>query len=146
MLRTTMIDEMGKVGDEETVSFCQSLFESRVKEGTAICAQIRGPVLQTVARHTTTVEQVEQLIDLFKTSPNDEERSQILVALGCCTTEQNVGRVLEFSLSDDIPRGLVIHPLRMLATNFKLGPQLWKFCTVSFFFFSLQLRQELYLG
>ena len=101
LMRATVLGQLGKYGDKDTLSKSKSLFSEYQTNPEAINPDLRGVVFNLAA------QQGDDLIyktiwDLHDRSKSEEEKVRLLRSLGSFTQNQILENTLEKSLSDSV--------------------------------------------
>ncbi len=101
LLRGTVVSSLGMIGDAHVVSVAGSMFDSFVKEGRQIDANLRSAVLGTVARYGD-AGTFELLRKRYLSESVPEEKQRFLAVLGRFNDTKLIARALDFCLSSDV--------------------------------------------
>lgn len=101
LLRSLILANAGKYGDEIVIAKSRSLFNSIKKGKNEVPADLRGVVYSTIARHGGEIE-YEKLLEIYRRTDLHEERNRIGRALGRFTQKKLLEKTLAFSLSKEV--------------------------------------------
>ena len=98
LLRSTVMDVLGKSGDSEVVSQAQKMFADHINGGTQIAGDLRSAVFATIAANAESVEEIQKLIDYWSNNKESQEQ-QALIERSIGYVQQNdegIKYVLDF--------------------------------------------------
>ena len=101
LLRGVVLSAAGRYGDMSVVANARELFSNYVRGKGEINANIRGVVYALVVEYGEQKEW-EQLVELYRKEPLQQEKNRMLVALTQCKKEALIEKTLNFFLSDEV--------------------------------------------
>lgn len=101
LMRATVLGQLGKYGDKDTLSKSKSLFSAYPSNPTAIDPDLRGVVFNLAAQQGDNLT-YKTIWDLHDRSNSEEEKVRLLRALGSFPQKQILENTLEKSLSDSV--------------------------------------------
>jgi len=101
MLRSLVIGQLGKYGDQSVISEAKSRFVKHCDGSAMLSADMRNAVYSIVAKHGT-AEDYEQLLQLYRKTYLQEEKVRILTSLGASSDQALIQRTLVFSIGDEV--------------------------------------------
>ncbi|MEK7569147.1 MAG: M1 family metallopeptidase [Patescibacteria group bacterium] len=126
LLRSLILSNAGRYGDESVVARARTLFGGIKKGKNPIPADLRGVVYATVARHGGKAE-YEKLIQMYKDAALHEEKNRIGAALGRFMQKELLEKTLAFSLSNNVRHQETIRFFGAVLGNPKGRDLSWKF-------------------
>ena len=102
LLRTSLLQTLGQLGDPDVVAGAQSRFAAYLKDPASLPAELRGAVLRIVAEQADAAAW-EQLLQLAKAAGSNLEKSQLYALLGFAQDETLAKQALALSLTDEVP-------------------------------------------
>lgn len=101
LLRSTVIDTLGKSGDAEIVATSRKMFADHLAKTQEIPGDLRSAVYATVAANAENVEDIEKLIQLWRDNKDSQEQQAIVErSIGYVQSETNIQKVMEFIQND----------------------------------------------
>lgn len=101
LLRSVVLSAAGRYGDMTVVEKARELFAAYIQGKGEIDANIRGVVFALVAEYGQQKEW-DQLVDLYRKEPLQQEKNRMLIALTQFRDEKLLEKTLEFFLSDEV--------------------------------------------
>ena len=126
LLRSTVLAQLGKYLDDDTLTKAGSLFGEYLKDPEAVNPDLRGVILNLTAQRGDR-DTYDALWDLHKTGTLEEEKVRLLVALGNFDQPELLGETLERALSDEVRIHDTILVVRGVGGNRKGRDQAWEF-------------------
>ncbi len=126
LLRSTVLAQLGKYLDDDTLTEAGSRFGDYLKDPEAVNPDLRGVILNLTAQRGDR-DTYDALWDLHKTGTLEEEKVRLLVALGNFDQPELLGETLERSLSDDVRKHDTILVVRGVGSNRTGRDQAWEF-------------------
>ena len=124
MLRRSLIDALGRVGDEKIVREAQFRFSARTAK--AIDPSIRPAVLNVVGRHADPAA-FDALLSMMRTATDVESKWQAQSALRSVADSRLQRRWMELLMGDELPPGEAVWNLNRVS-NESDNPELaWQF-------------------
>jgi len=126
LLRSLVINRLGKYGDEATVAEAQRRFNAHVNGEGDIDANLRNAVYSIVACHGNE-ETFDEIIKLYLNTTHMEEKCRLMRCIGASDKKELIEKTLAFALSSDVRAQDVVLPLAG-TTGSVLGRKMtWEF-------------------
>ena len=126
LLRSLILDNAAKYGDQSVVAKSQALFKSIKKGRNPVQADLRGVVYNTVARYGGKVE-YEKILEMHRSTSLHEEKNRIATALARFPQKELIERTLKFALSKEIRAQDTMSIVGAVLSNPKGRDLGWKF-------------------
>ncbi|KAF9432109.1 hypothetical protein BGZ76_011252 [Entomortierella beljakovae] len=128
-LRGAIVSCAGRSGDEATVKEALRRFKLFVEDGADQDAVLHPSVRKTafeVAIAHGGADEFEQVLKFYKTTPKQDQQCMCLMALGSAVHgEENIQRMFEFALSDDVRSQDFMYVLAGLSMNINARHAAW---------------------
>jgi len=127
LLRSLVLNKLGRNGDEEVRAVAKRRFDSLVKDGTPIKADIRSVVYSCVSVVGDPVD-FDSMVKLHNETELNEEKSRISRAgIAGAGSAELCARGLKFAISDDVRKQDSVHLIGSIAANYKGRDVSWQF-------------------
>ena len=126
LLRSTVLTQLGKYLDEDTLSQASSLFGEYLKDPAAVNPDLRGVIFNLTAQRGDR-DTYDTLWDQHKTGTLEEEKVRLLVSLGHFDQPELLGETLDRALSDDVRKHDTILVVRGVGSNRNGRDLAWDF-------------------
>jgi aminopeptidase N len=125
LLRSALISVLGVFGDEEVISEARRRFAAFVKDPASLPANLRTPVIDTIARNADQAT-FDQLRALGKASSGTEDKLRFYIALAGAQDPKFISEDIAIAKSDEIANGRVPQFLATLAARSPTPDRVWK--------------------
>ncbi|HBB44037.1 MAG: hypothetical protein UW27_C0017G0020 [Parcubacteria group bacterium GW2011_GWA1_44_13] len=126
LLRSLILANAAKYGDESVVAKSRELFDSIKKGKNPIPADLRGVVYGTVARRGGK-DEYKKFLEMYKNATLTEEKNRIGRALGRFSQKELLEKTLAFSLSKEVRSQDTMYYIGNTLANPKGRALAWKF-------------------
>lgn len=127
LLRSLVLVKLGRNGDEEVRAVAKRRFDSLIKDGTPIKADIRSVVYSSVASIGDPVD-FDAMVKLHNETELHEEKDRIARAgIARFANEELCARGLKFAISDHVRKQDSVHLIGSIAANIKGRDLAWQF-------------------
>jgi puromycin-sensitive aminopeptidase len=100
LLRSLVIHNLGRYGDEKVLAEARKRFQAFVKTG-ELAPNLRSAVYSLIAQYGDSAD-FDKLVEIYKKSPLQEEKVRVLRALTRFRKKEVIKKVLDFSLSNSV--------------------------------------------
>jgi len=101
LLRSLVINRLGKYGDEATVAEAQRRFKAHVNAESDIDANLRNAVYSIVACHGNE-ETFDEMIKLYRNTTHMEEQCRLMRCIGASDKKELIEKTLAFAMTDEV--------------------------------------------
>jgi aminopeptidase N len=126
LLRASLVQELGLLGDEEVIKWCRQNFENYLKDRSSVPADLRASTFAVAMRYgdATTWQKLHEL-GLKTTST--EEKQNYYDALAFATDPQLIQKSLAIALTDELPTSRAVFMVSKLARESDRPDLAWAF-------------------
>lgn len=97
LLRSTVMDVLGKSGDSEVVSQAQKMFSDHINGKTQIAGDLRSAIFSTIAANAESTEEIQKLIDYWSNNAESQEQQSLIErSIGYVKNEEGINFILDF--------------------------------------------------
>eukprot|EP01125_Pyxidicula_operculata_P001519 TRINITY_DN11382_c0_g1_i1.p1 TRINITY_DN11382_c0_g1~~TRINITY_DN11382_c0_g1_i1.p1 ORF type:complete len:861 (-),score=234.44 TRINITY_DN11382_c0_g1_i1:165-2747(-) len=126
ILRAVVLGQLGDHGDQAVIDEAKKRFAAFIKDRSTLSSDLAGVVFKLVMRNGGETE-YNQMLEIYKTATQPEERIRALRSLGLATTPELINRALEFALSDDTRIQDIIYPFYSCSSTHAGREATWSF-------------------
>eukprot|EP01095_Lingulamoeba_sp_RSL-Kostka_P011748 TRINITY_DN4557_c0_g1_i2.p1 TRINITY_DN4557_c0_g1~~TRINITY_DN4557_c0_g1_i2.p1 ORF type:complete len:672 (+),score=285.29 TRINITY_DN4557_c0_g1_i2:90-2105(+) len=126
MLRSLVVNRLGRFGDAKTVEFAKNKLEEFVNDRNSLPADLRSAVYGIALKHGGE-EQYNQVLTIFRDTDLQEEKVRCMRSLGSTGNVDLLKQTLDFSLSDEIRSQDAVFVIISVANNPKGSELAWQF-------------------
>src|SRR5437868_6643600 len=101
LLRASLVQELGLLGDEEVIQMCRQNFENLLKDRTSVPADLRPPAF-AIAMRNGDAATWQKLHELGLKTTSTEEKQNYYDALAFTTDPKLIQKSLAIALTDEI--------------------------------------------
>uniref|UniRef100_A0A8C4QJV6 Aminopeptidase n=2 Tax=Eptatretus burgeri TaxID=7764 RepID=A0A8C4QJV6_EPTBU len=120
MLRTTVLDRLGRYGHRPTLAEAKRRFSDHVEGRRTLPVDMRRPVYIAVLRHGD-ASVMDTILKMFRETDELEEKHRIQMVLGAASSSELLQRALDFSLSEEVRSQDTVFVIASVAGQSRLG-------------------------
>ena len=131
LLRASLIQELGILGDKEVIATCRERFSNYVKDPSSVPPDLRAPILAIAIRYgdATTWQKVHELG--MKTT-STEEKQIYYDALAFATDPALIKKTLAIAVTDELPTSRAVFLVTKVARESDRPDLAWEFTQSNF--------------
>jgi aminopeptidase N len=126
LLRSSLVQELGSLGDDQTIRECRQNFESYLKNPTSLPPDLRAPTFAVAMRHGDS-KTWEKLHELGMKTTSTEEKQTYYDALAFATDPALIKRTLAIALTDELPTSRAVFLVTKVARESDRPDLAWEF-------------------
>jgi aminopeptidase N len=126
LLRASLLQELGLVGDDQTIRQCRQNFESYLKNPASLQPDLRAPTFAVAMRHGD-ARAWEKLHELGVKTTSTEEKQIYYDALAFATDPALIKKTLAIALTDELPTSRAVFLVTKVARESDRPDLAWDF-------------------
>jgi aminopeptidase N len=126
LLRASLIQELGLLGDLDVIKACNQNFESFLKNPVSLSPDLRAPTF-AIAVHSGDTAAWEKLHELGLKTTSTEEKQNYYDALAFSTDPVLIKKTLAISLTDELPTSRAVYLVSKVARESDRPDLAWEF-------------------
>ena len=131
LLRASLIQELGLLGDQDVIKQCRGNFEAYLKNPASLPPDLRAPTFAVVMRNGN-AEIWQKLHDLGLKTTSAEEKQNYYDALAFATDPALVKKTLAIALTDELPTSRAVFLVSKVARESDRPDLAWEFAKANF--------------
>ena len=131
VLRASLIQELGLLGDQDVIKQCRKNFEVYLKNHASVSPDLRAPTFAIVMRNGN-AETWQQLHDLGLKTTSAEEKQNYYDALAFVREPALIKKTLAIALSDELPTSRAVFLVSKIARESDRPDLVWEFAKANF--------------
>src|SRR6267378_3525703 len=126
LLRASLVQELGLLGDEEVIKMCRQNFENYLKDRSTVPADLRAPTF-AIAMHCGDAATWQKLHELGLKTTSTEEKQNYYEALAFTTDPKLIQKSLAIALTDELPTSRAVFMVSKVARESDRPDLAWEF-------------------
>jgi len=126
LLRASLVQELGLLGDEEVIQLCRQNFENYLKDRTSVPADLRPPTFAIAMRYGDAAI-FQKLHELGLKTTSTEEKQNYYDALAFTTDPKLIQKSLAIALTDELPTSRAVFMVSKVARESDRPDLAWEF-------------------
>ena len=126
LLRASLVQELGLLGDEEVIQMCRQNFENYLKDRTSVPADLRPPTFAIAMRYGDAAI-FQKLHELGLKTTSTEEKQNYYDALAFTTDPKLIQKSLAIALTDELPTSRAVFMVSKVARESDRPDLAWEF-------------------
>jgi hypothetical protein len=126
LLRASLVQELGLLGDEEIIKACRQHFENYLKDQSSVPADLRAPTFAVAMRYGDAVTW-QKLHELGLKTTSTEEKQNYYDALAFATDPKLIQKSLAIALTDELPTSRAVFMVSRVARESDRPDLAWEF-------------------
>jgi Aminopeptidase N len=126
LLRASLIQELGILGDQEVIAFCCDEFSSYLKDPSSLPSDLRAPILAIAIRYGDAT-MWQKLHELGLKTTSTEEKQIYYDALAFATDPALIKKTLAIALTDELPTSRAVFLVTKVARESDRPDLAWEF-------------------
>ena len=126
LLRASLVQELGLLGDEEVIKMCRQNFENYLKDRTSVPADLRPPTFAIAMRYGDAATW-QKLHELGLKTTSTEEKQNYYDALAFTTDPKLIQKSLAIALTDELPTSRAVFMVSKVARESDRPDLAWEF-------------------
>jgi aminopeptidase N len=126
LLRASLVQELGLLGDEEVINACRQNFENCLKDQSTVPADLRAPTFAVAMRYGDAATW-QKLHELGLKTASTEEKQNYYDALAFATDPKLIQKPLAISLTDELPTSRAVFIVSKVARESDRPDLVWEF-------------------
>jgi len=126
LLRASLVQELGLLGDEEVIKMCRQNFENYLKDRTSVPADLRPPTFAIAMRYGNAVTW-QKLHELGLKTTSTEDKQNYYDALAFATDSKLIQKSLAIALTDELPTSRAVFMVAKVARESDRPELAWEF-------------------
>ncbi len=131
VLRASLIQELGLLGDQDVIKRCRENFEAYLKNPASVPSDLRGATFAVVMRNGN-AEIWQRLHDLGLKTTSTEEKQNYYDALAFATDPALIKKTLAIALTDELPTSRAVFLVSKVARESDRPDLAWEFAKANF--------------
>jgi aminopeptidase N len=131
VLRASLIQELGLLGDQDVIKRCRENFEAYLKNRASVPPDLRAPTF-AVVMHNGNAETWQKLHDLGLKTTSTEEKQNYYDALAFATDPTLIKKTLAVALTDELPTSRAVFLVSKVARESDRPDLAWEFAKANF--------------
>jgi len=131
VLRASLIQELGLLGDQDVIKRCRENFEAYLKNPASVPSDLRGATFAVVTRNGN-AEIWQRLHDLGLKTTSTEEKQNYYDALAFATDPALIKKTLAIALTDGLPTSRAVFLVSKVARESDRPDLAWEFANANF--------------
>jgi len=126
LLRASLMQELGLLGDEEVIKMCRQNFENHLKDRSSVPADLRAPTFAVAMRYGDAATW-QKLHELGLKTTSSEEKQNYYDALAFATDPKLIQKSLAIALTDELPTSRAVFMVLKVARESDRPDLAWEF-------------------
>jgi len=126
LLRASLVQELGLLGDEEVIKMCRRNFENYLKDRSSVPADLRAPTFAIAMRYGDAATW-QKLHELGLKTTSSEEKQNYYDALAFATDPKLIQKSLAIALTDELPTSRAVFMVSKVARESDRPDLAWEF-------------------
>jgi len=126
LLRASLVQELGLLGDEEVIKMCRQNFKNYLKDRTSVPADLRPPTFAIAMRYGNAVTW-QKLHELGLKTTSTEDKQNYYDALAFATDSKLIQKSLAIALTDELPTSRAVFMVAKVARESDRPELAWEF-------------------
>ncbi len=126
LLRASLVQELGLLGDEEVIKACRENFDSYLKNPASVPADLRAPTFAIAVRYGDAATW-QKLHELGLKTANTEEKQNYYDALAFANDPALIKKTLAIALTDELPTSRAVFMVSKVARESNRPELAWEF-------------------
>jgi len=126
LLRASLVQELGLLGDEEVIKICRQNFENYLKDRSSVPADLRPPIFAIAMRYGDATAW-QKLHELGLKTTSTEEKQNYYDALAFATDPRLIQKSLAIALTDELPTSRAVFMVSKAARESDRPDLAWEF-------------------
>jgi len=126
MLRASLVQDLGLLGDEEVIQMCRQNFESYLKDRTGVPTDLRPPTFAIAMRYGDAATW-QKLHELGLKTTSTEEKQNYYDALAFTADPKLIQKSLAIALTDELPTSRAVFMVSKVARESDRPDLAWEF-------------------
>jgi len=126
LLRASLMQELGLLGDEEVIKMCRQNFENHLKDRSSVPADLRAPTFAVAMRYGDAATW-QKLDELGLKTTSSEEKQNYYDALAFATDPKLIQKSLAIALTDELPTSRAVFMVLKVARESDRPDLAWEF-------------------
>ncbi|MGI9115169.1 MAG: M1 family metallopeptidase [Chthoniobacterales bacterium] len=130
LLRASVVQELGELGDTDVIKACRQNFESFLKNAASLAPDLRAPTFAVAMRNGDNAVW-EKLHELGLKTTSTEEKQNYYEALAFSTDPSLIKKTLAISLTDELPTSRAVYLVSKVARESDRPDLAWEFTKIN---------------